>query len=116
MGNQIKLPTNAALAICRTLGKVAKTTAESVGKHKVVGIFAGLSLIALGDNIRLRLARRKDQKMFEESAVKQQAIIRKHEAEIKALMAEAERAQKERKRVGQIEQILNNITGGDTSK
>lgn len=55
---------------------------------------------------------KKDQKAFEESPVKQRKVARKHEAEINALRAEAERAHEANRRINQLEQIVKNITEG----
>ena len=70
-------------------------------------------LLVAADGIRVRLGRKKDQKAFEESSVKQQKVARKHEAEINALRAEAEQAHE---RVDQLEQIAKNITEGGGSE
>lgn len=58
----------------------------------------------------------KDQKAFEESSIKQQKVVRKHEAEINALREESEQAHEVNKRIGQLEQIVRNIIDGGGSE
>lgn len=69
-------------------------------------------LLIAADGLRVRLGRKKDQKSFKESSVKQQKVVRKHEAEINALRAEAEQAREANRRIDQLEQIVKNITEG----
>ena len=64
----------------------------------------------------MRLGRKKDQRVFEENALKQQQIIRKLESEINVLKDEAEQAQEAVQKVDQLAQIVNNITGGGASE
>lgn len=106
MGNRIKL---------QNIGNVAKDVAKFVGKHKEKFLGGGL-LLAVADSIRVRLGRKKNQKAFEESSVKQQKVARKHEAEINALRAEAEQAHEANRRIDQLEQIVKNITKGSGSE
>lgn len=61
------------------------------------------------DNIRVRIGRKKDRKASEENAVKQQQIIKKHEAEINVLKGEAEQAQEAIQKVDQLAQIILTI-------
>lgn len=108
MGNRIELPNTDFAKVGDAVGKVAKDAMEFVGNHKEK--FLGGLLLVAADGIRVRLGRKKDQKAFEESSVKQQKVARKHEAEINALRAEAERAHEANRRVDQLEQIVKNIT------
>lgn len=115
MGNRIKLPNIDFAKIEDAVGKVAKDATKFIGNHKEE--FLGGSLfLAVADGIMVRLDRRKDQKAFEESCVKQQKVTRKHEAEINALRAEAEQAHEAIRRVDQLEQIVKNITEGGGSR
>ena len=52
------------------------------------------------------------QKSFEENNIKQQTVIRKHEAEINVLKEEAEQAHEAIQKVDQLEAIVKNITEG----
>lgn len=115
MGNRIKLPNIDFANFGDAVGKVAKDATEFVGNHKEEFLGGGL-LLAVADGIRVRLGRKKDQKAFEESSVKQQKVARKHEAEINALRAEAEQAHEANRRVDQLEQIVKNITEGGGSE
>lgn len=115
MGKRIKLPNIDISKVGGTTGKVVKDTANFVRDHK--GKFLGGSLLlVLADGIRVRFGRKKDQKAFEESSVKQQKVVRKHEAEINTLQAEAERVHEANRRVDQLEQIVKNITEGGGSE
>ena len=109
MGNQIKLPNIDMSKVSDTTGKVIKDTANFVRDHKEK-FLGGSLLLALADGIRLRLGRKKDQKAFEENFVKQQKVVRMHEAEINVLRAEAEQAHEVNRRIDQLEQIVKNIT------
>ena len=73
-------------------------------------------LLAFTDSIRVRLSRKMDQKNFEESSVKRQKVLRKHEAEINALRAEAEQIQETTRRANQLEKIVKNIAEGGESE
>ena len=106
MGIQIKLPSIDFAKVGDVIGKSIQSAMKFAGNHKV-GFLSGISL---GDNIRVRLKHKKDQKIFEESSAKQQEVTRKHEAEINVLKAEAEHAQESCRRVNQLEQIVKNIT------
>lgn len=55
-------------------------------------------------------------KPLEVSSVKQQKVVRKHEAEINALREEAEQSCEANKRVDQLEQIVRNIINGGGSE
>lgn len=71
MGNRIKLP-NIDFAKARDgIGRLAKDVAKFVGNHREKFLGDGLLLVS-ADRIRVRLGRKKDQKAFEESPVKQQ--------------------------------------------
>jgi len=108
-----KLPNIDFAKVYDTIRRAVKSAVKFVGGHKVA--FLGV-LTVIGDNIRIRFYRKKDQKVFEESLAKQQKIVRKHEAEINALKAEAEQAQEATRRVGQLEQIVKSITEGGGSE
>lgn len=109
MGIQIKLPSIDFAKVGDVIGKSIQSAMKFAGNHKVE-FLSGISLVAIGDNIRVRLKHKKDQKIFEESSAKQQEVTRKHEAEINVLKAEAEHAQESCRRVNQLEQIVKNIT------
>lgn len=109
MGNRIKIPNPDFPKFSDAMGKAAKAVVTFVQAHKGKFLGAVLSL-AIIDNCRLRRARKKDQKAFEESSVKQQKVARKHEAEINALRAEAEQAREANRRIDQLEHIVKKIT------
>lgn len=111
MGKRIKLQNINFAKVGDGVGNMAKDVAKFVGNHKEEFLGGGL-LLAVADSIRVRLGRKKDQKTFEESSVKQQKVTRKHEAEINALRAEVEQAHEANRRVGQLEQIVKNIIEG----
>ena len=115
MGNRFKIPNPDFPKFSDAMGKAAKAVVTFVQAHKEKLLGAGL-LLAIIDNCRLRRARKKDQKAFEECSVKQQEVARKHEAEINALRAEAEQAHEANRRVDQLEQIVKNITEGGGSE
>ena len=114
MENRIKLPNIDFAKAGDDIGRLAKDVAKFVGNHREK--FRGGLLLVAADGIRVRLGRKKDQKAFEESSVKQQKVARKHEAEINALRAEAEQAHEANRRVDQLEQIVKNITEGGGSE
>lgn len=111
MGKRIQLSNIDFSKVGKTVGEIAKDVAVFVGDHKEQFLGGGL-FIAVADGIRVRLGRKKEQKAFEESSVKQQKVARKHEAEINALRAEAEQAHEVNRRVDQLEQIVKSITEG----
>ena len=113
MENRIKLPNIDFAKAGDDIGRLAKDVAKFVGNHREKFLGGGLLLVA-ADGIRVRLGRKKDQKAFEESSVKQQKVARKHEAEINALRAE--QAHEANRRVDQLEQIVKNITEGGGSE
>ena len=115
MGNRIKLQNIGFTKVGDDAGHLVKNVAKFVENHKEKFLGAGL-LLVVADNIRVRFGRRKDQKAFEESSIKQQKVVRKHEAEINALQEESERAHEVNKRIGQLEQIVRNIIGGGGSE
>ena len=78
-------------------------------------LVGALSVVPI-DNIRVRLGRKKDQKSFEENNIKQQTVIRKHEAEINVLKEEAEQAHEAIQKVDQLEAIVKNITEGGVTE
>ena len=107
MGKQIKLPNIDFVEVDNTLVKAGKT----------VGTFVSTILVGVTiDNIRVRMGRKKDKKTFDENALKQQQVIRKHEAEINVLKSEAEQAQEALQKVDQLAQIVNNLTEGGFSE
>lgn len=115
MGNRIKLQNIGFTKGGDDAGHLVKNVAKFVENHKGKFLGAGL-LLVVADNIRVRFGRRKDQKAFEESSIKQQKVVRKHEAEINALREESKRAHEVNKRIGQLEQIVRNIIGGGGSE
>lgn len=115
MGNRIKLQNIGFTKVGDDAGHLVKNVAKFVENHKEKFLGAGL-LLVVADNIRVRFGRRKDHKAFEESSIKQQKVVRKHEAEINALREESERAHEVNKRIGQLEQIVRNIIGGGGSE
>lgn len=115
MRSRIKIPNINFAKAGVTIGKMSKDAVKYVGNHKEA-FLGGSLLLAVTDGIRVRLGRRMDQKNFEESSVKQQKVIRKHEAEINVLRAEAKQAQEATRRVDQLEKIVKNITEGGESE
>lgn len=98
-----------------TLVKACKTVSTFVSNHVpevLTTILVGVTI----DNIRVRMGRQKDKKAFDENALKQQQVIRKHEAEINVLKNEAEQAQEALQKVDQLAQIVNNLTEGGFSE
>lgn len=114
MGNRIKLPKIDFAKVGDDLGKTTEGVVKSIRCHKDKLLGAGFILVVT-DNIRMRIGWKKDQKAYEESSVKQQKIVRKHEAEINILREEAEQAQKINRRLEQIERAVKNITEGSDS-
>lgn len=115
MGKRIKLPKIVFAKVGDAVGKMAKDATKLVGDHKEKFLVSGF-LLAVADDSRVRHGRKKDRKTFEESSVKQQKVVRKHEAEINALRAEAEQAHKANRGVDQLEQIVKNIREGGGSE
>lgn len=115
MVKQIKLPNIDFAKVGNTLVEVAKTTGTFVKSHPIeflAGALAGVTI----DNIRVRIGRNKDQNAFDENSLKQQQVIRKHEAEINVLKDEAEQVQDALHKVDQLERIVNNLTEGEFSE
>lgn len=115
MGKQIVLPNIDFAKVGNTLVKTGKTVVTFISNHVpalLTTIIAGVTL----DNIRVRIGRKKDQKAFEENMVKQQQVIRKHEAEINVLKDEAEQAQEAMQKVDRLAQIVNKMTEGGASE
>lgn len=115
MGKRIKLQNTAIAKVGDGVGHLVKGIVGLVGNYKEKFLGAGL-LLLVADNIRVRFGRRKDQKAFEVSSVKQQKVARKHEAEINALREEAEQSREANKRIDQLEQIVRNIINGGGSE
>ena len=109
MANRSKLPNTYFAKIGYAIGKVAEDATKFVGKHKEAILGSALALTVI-DGIRLRLCRKRDQKAFEVSSIKQQLVARKQKAEIDALRVEAEQAHEIGRRVDQLEQIVKSIT------
>lgn len=107
MGNRLKLQNIDFAKVGDDAGHLAKGVVEFARNYKVKFLSVGL-LLAVIDDIRVRLGRKKDQKAFEESFIKQQCIIRKHESEINALREDSEQAHEANRRLGQLEQIVEN--------
>ena len=61
MGIQIKLPSIDFAKVGDVIGKSIQSAMKFAGNHKV-GFLSGISLVAIGDNIRVRLKHKKDQK------------------------------------------------------
>ncbi len=115
MGKQIKLPNINFAKVGNTLVETGKIIGTFISNHVpeiLGGALAGVTI----DNIRVRMGRKKDQEAFRENALKQQQVIRKHEAEINVLKDEAEQAQETLRKVDQLAQIVNNITEGGASE
>lgn len=105
MGNRIKLQNIGFAKVGDDAGYLVKDIVKFIENHKEEFFGAGL-LLVVADNIRVRFGRRKDQKAFEESSIKQQKVVRKHETEINALREEAEKAREANRRIDQLEQIV----------
>lgn len=115
MGKKIKLPNIDLTKVGNTLVETGKTVVTFISNHVpeiLTTILAGVTI----DNICVRIGRKKDQKTFEENTVKQQQVIRKHEAEINVLKDEAEQAQEAMQKVDQLAQIVNNMIEGGVSE
>lgn len=115
MGKQIILPNIDLAKVGNTLVKTGKNVVTFISSHVpefLTTILAGVTI----DNIRVRIGRKKDQKAFEENVVKQQQVIRKHEAEINVLKDKAEQAQEAMQKVDRLAQIVNNMTEGGASE
>ena len=115
MGKQIKLPNIDFVEAGNTLVKAGKTVGTFVSNH-VPEVLTTIPADVTIDNIRVRMGRKKDKKTFDENALKQQQVIRKHEAEINVLKNEAEQAREALQKVDQLEQIVNNLTEGGFSE
>lgn len=111
MRNQIKLPNTNFSEVAKIIEKALDGAGRFIDAHKVK-LLAGLSFVAITDNIRVRFARKNDQKMFEQSAVIQKEVVRKHEAEINVLKAESIHAEESIKKVEELEQIVKKMTEG----
>lgn len=115
MGKQIKMPNIDFAKVGNTLVEAGKTVGAFVKSHATEFLAGALAVLTI-DNIRVRIGRKKDQKAFDKNALKQQQVIRKHEAEINVLKDEAEQAQDALQKVDQLEQIVNNMTEGGASE
>lgn len=115
MGKQIKLSGIDFAKAGNILVEAGKTVGIFVSNHVpevLATILAGVTI----DNIRVRKGRKNDKKAFVENALKQQQVIRKHDAEINVLKAEAEQAQTALQKVDQLAQIVNNLMEGGASE
>lgn len=115
MGSRIKIPNINFSKVGEAIGKASKDTAKFIGDHKVEFLSGGLILMIV-DGIRVRLGRKRDRETFEKRSVKQQKIVRKHEAEINALRTAAEQSHEATMRVNQLEQIVKSITEAGENK
>lgn len=115
MGKQIVLPNIDFAKVGNTLVKTGKTVVTIIHNHfpaLLTTIIAGVTI----DNIHVRISRKKDQKAFEEKMVKQQQVIRKHEAEINVMKDEAEQVHEAMQKVESLTKIVNSMTKGGTSE
>lgn len=115
MEKQIKLPDTAFVKDGNIIVEVYKTAGKFIGDHISELFVSALAVVVTIDNIRVRLGRKKDQKTFVENISKQQQVIKMHEAEINVLKEEADQEQKAMQMLGQLVQIVNNMTEGDVS-
>ena len=115
MGNRFKVPNIDFAKIGNTLVQAGRTAGKFVSDHTPEFLIGALSFVT-ADNIRVRLGRKNDQKAFEKNAISQQAVIRKHEAEINVLKKQADQAQDAQQRVDRLEQIVKNITEGGATE
>lgn len=100
--------------IALTLRQVCDPAFKFVKNNKFV-FWAGIVTIPVIDDIRIRCVRCKEKQEFEKDTFQQQQIVQKHEAEIRALKAEADAAQKAVRRVNELEYIIRQIPKGDES-
>lgn len=113
--NQFKLQ-NTLMKAFSTLIQAGKGVGKLIANHKLESLLLLLSSIAAIDDIRVRCNHKNDIKAFEENSIKQQQVVRKHEAEINALRAEAEQAHKTIRHIEQLESIINDtIRGGESA-
>lgn len=115
MGKRAKLSDIDFAKFGNALIRMRKDAGKIIGDHAPKFLAGALSVITI-DNIRVRICRKKNQEAFKENSVKQQQIIRKHEAEINVLKEEAEQAQVAMQKVDQLAQIVSNITEGGASE
>lgn len=115
MRKQIKLPNFDFDKVGSDLGQAAKTAGKFIRNHKTE-FLTGAFLFAVTDNIRVRVGRKSDQKSFKKSAINQQKVLRKHEAEISVLRAEAEQAHDAEQKVDQLAQIVRNMSEGGATE
>lgn len=115
MGKQIKLPNIDLAKVGNTFWGKGKTAVTFISNHAPEVLTTILTGVAI-DNLRVRISRKKDQKAFKENTLKQQQIIRKHEAEINVLKNEAEQSQEALRKVDQLAKIVNNMTEGGASE
>lgn len=115
MGKRIKLPDFDYAKIGNTIGQATKKAAEFVSDHTPEFLAGALTVVGL-DNLRVRLCRKQDQEAFKESSAKQQAILRKHEAEINVLKSEAEQMQEAKQTIELLKHIVNDDTKGGASE
>lgn len=109
MRNRIKLPNIDFEKVNYMLVQASKTAGKFVRDHTPEFFIGAFSFVTV-DNIRVRFGRKKDLKSFEENAMKQQAVIRKHEAEINVLKETSVQAQRAQQKVDQLEEIVRNLT------
>ena len=109
MGSRIKLLNINFVRVEKAIEQAYKTIVGFFTDNAPTLITGALAVVSL-DNLRLRFCRKTDQKHFEESTVKQQAVLRKHEAEINVLKSEAERVQEAKQMLELLKHIANNNT------
>jgi len=113
MNNLIRLANiDLAKIDSRLFTQAGRKAAKFVSNYKV-RFLASLVLVVLVDDIIVHIDRKREQKAFEESAIKMQIIVRKHEAQINILRSEVEQAQEITKMFGRLEQILKKAIKGD---
>lgn len=115
MGNRIKLPNFDYAKIGNAIGEATKKVVEFVSDHTPEFLAGALTVVGL-DNLRVRLCRKQEQEAFKESATKQQAILRKHEAEINLLKSEADQMQEAKQTIELLKHIVDNDTKGGASE
>lgn len=114
MKTKIKLPDIDWAGVGNTLSGWGENAVKFINDHKPE-FLTGAFLVAAADDIRVRIGRKKDQKLYKESTEKQKQVSLEHEAEIKVLKAEADAGQEAKRMVSVLEQIvMNSNEGGDS--
>lgn len=115
MGKRVKMPNADIAKVANIVGQAGKTIKKIASDHMPKLLIGAFSFVT-ADNIRVRLGRKNDQKAFKKNAISQQAVIRKHEAEINVLKEQADQAQDAQQKVDRLEQIIKNIADGGVSE